>query len=301
MAGSLYERSADPSKYRKNISGLPARSDSCGQCGSRSSGSTVNERHEEPTTMSEPFWKTALSAVEKNKILIRGYRVEDLMARCSFGDIIYLTFKGDLPAGNEGRMIEMIVVSSTDHSFLAPSIDATRFVASGGVPLQAAVAAGVISLGDHHGGAIEQCAKLLQDAVKTGTNASAIVSDFRSRRQRVPGFGHPWHDRDPRTLTLISKAKEWNVAGPHLALTEAIAAELKLPANIDGVISGIISDMEVPWHYGRAFFIIPRVVGLAAHAVEETTRERPFALSIQKMSRTMVRQRETFRNGIDEN
>jgi citrate synthase len=51
---------------------------------------------------------------------------------------------------------------------------------------------------------------------------------------------------------------------------------LKLPANIDGVISGIISDIGIAWQYGRAFFILPRVVGLAAHAVEETTRERPF-------------------------
>ncbi len=34
--------------------------------------------------------------------------------------------------------------------------------------------------------------------------------------------------------------------------------------------------MGIGWQYGRAFFIIPRVVGLAAHAVEETTRERPF-------------------------
>ena len=34
--------------------------------------------------------------------------------------------------------------------------------------------------------------------------------------------------------------------------------------------------MGISWQYGRAFFIIPRVVGLAAHAVEETTRERPF-------------------------
>jgi citrate synthase len=226
--------------------------------------------------MSEPFWRTSLSAVAPNKILIRGYRVEDLMAHCSFGDMIYLTFKGDLPAGNEGRMIEMIVVSSTDHSFLAPSIDATRFVASGGVPLQASVAAGIISLGDHHGGAIEQCSKLLQDSVKSGATAAAIVTDFRSRKQRVPGFGHPWHDRDPRTRTLLEKAREWKIAGPHLALAESIAAELKLPTNIDGVISGIISDMEIEWQYGRAFFIIPRVVGLAAHAVEETARERPF-------------------------
>src|SRR5262249_410352 len=226
--------------------------------------------------MSEAFWRTSLSAVVPNKILIRGYRVEDLMAHCSFGDIIYLTFKGDLPTGNEGRMIEMIAVSSTDHSFLAPSIDATRFVASGGVPLQASVAAGVISLGDHHGGAIEQCSKLLQDSVKLGTTAAAIVSDFRSRKQRVPGFGHPWHDHDPRTRMLLDKAREWEIAGSHLALAESISAELELPVNIDGVISGIISDMQIAWQYGRAFFIIPRVVGLAAHAVEETTRERAF-------------------------
>src|SRR5436309_5774957 len=138
--------------------------------------------------MSEPFWRTSLSSVEPNKILIRGYHVQDLMERCSFGDVIYLTFKGELPKRNEGKLIEMIMVSSTDHSFFAPSIDATRFVASGGVPLQASVAAGIISLGDHHGGAIEQCAKLLQDSVKSGTTSSAIVNDFRARKQRIPGF-----------------------------------------------------------------------------------------------------------------
>src|SRR5258705_11918731 len=98
--------------------------------------------------MSDPFWKTSLSAVSPNKILIRGYRVQDLMAHCSFGDIIYLTFKGELPAGNEGRIIETIMVSSTGHSFLAPSMDATRFVASGGLPLQAAVAAAASVLPD---------------------------------------------------------------------------------------------------------------------------------------------------------
>ena len=252
-----------------------------------------------------PFWKTSLSAVEPNKILIRGYRVQDLMERCSFGDVIYLTFKGELPAGNEGRMIEMIAVSSTDHSFLAPSIDATRFVASGGVPLQAAVAAGVISLGDHHGGAIEQCARLLQESVasipsiKDARTAREIVSDFRARHQRIPGFGHPWHDRDPRTLTLVAKAKEWNLAGSHLELIESIGAELRLPPNIDGVISGIISDLGISWQYGRAFFIIPRVVGLAAHAVEEATRERPFrAIDIKDVAYDGPPERDLPESGV---
>jgi citrate synthase len=226
--------------------------------------------------MSEPFWKTSLSSVERNRILIRGYRVEDLMKHCTLGDMIYLTFTSELPKGDEGRLIEMIIVSSTDHSFLAPSIDATRFVASGGVPLQAAVAAGLISLGDHHGGAIEQCAKLLQESVKGGSAAAQIHSDFRSRKQRLPGFGHPLHDRDPRAVALIAQAKEWNLAGPHLQLAESLAGELKIALNIDGAIAGIISDMGIDWRYGRSFFMIPRVVGLAAHAVEEVTRERPF-------------------------
>ena len=222
------------------------------------------------------FWKTSLSKVTQNKILIRGYRVDDLMEHCSFGDVIYLTFTGELPAGNEGRMLETIVVSSTDHFFLAPSVDSTRFVASGGVPLQASVAAGLISLGDHHGGAVEQCARLLQEASGAGHTARSIVADHKSRKRRVPGYGHPLHDRDPRTVKLVDKAREWNLDGEHLKLAEEIADELGKSLNVDGAISGIISDLGIGWQYGRAFFVISRSVGLSAHHVEETTRERPF-------------------------
>ena len=77
-------------------------------------------------------------------------------------------------------------------------------------------------------------------------------------------------------MKLVATAEEWNLAGPHLQLAQSIAAELKQPLNIDGAIAGILSDMEIPWQYGKALFIIPRVVGLAAHSVEEMMRERPF-------------------------
>ena len=30
-------------------------------------------------------WNTSLSKVSRNKVLIRGYRIEDLMESCSFG------------------------------------------------------------------------------------------------------------------------------------------------------------------------------------------------------------------------
>ena len=231
------------------------------------------------------FWNTSLSKVSKNKILIRGYRVDELMEHCSFGDVIYLTFVGELPDGDQGRMLETIIVSSTDHSLLAPSVDSTRFVASGGVPLQAGVAAGLISLGEHHGGAVEKCAELLQEAVRNGTDAADIVRDYRERHQRIPGYGHPLHDRDPRTGRLIEKAREWKLDGKHLALAESIGGELGKPLNVDGAISGIISDLGISWRYGKAFFVISRAVGLSAHYVEEVTRERPFrAISLDDVT-----------------
>lgn len=221
-------------------------------------------------------WTTSLSKVSKNKILIRGYRVEDLMDRCSFGDMIYLTFTGELPGGNEGRMLESIVVSSTDHGFFAPSISATRYVSSGGVPLQTAVASGLLALGEYHGGAVEQCMRMLGNSVRAGKDAREIVNDFKSRAERIPGFGHPLHDPDPRVVKLVDQARRWELDGPHLDLALAIARELGKVMNIDGAISGIVADMGIDWRYGKAFFLISRTVGLAAHHVEEITRERPF-------------------------
>jgi citrate synthase len=198
------------------------------------------------------------------------------MRSCSFGDMIYLTFTGELPRGNEGRILEAIVVSSTDHGFFAPSISATRYVSSGGVPLQAAVAAGLLSLGEHHGGAVEQCARLLTEAILQNRSARAIVAGYRARHERIPGFGHPLHDPDPRVTALVGQARDLQVRGPRLALAEEIAHELGKPMNIDGAISGIVSDIGIDWRYGKAFFLISRSLGLAAHHVEEITRERPF-------------------------
>ncbi len=96
--------------------------------------------------MKDKFWKTGISKVEPNKILIRGYNLSHLIGKYSFGDIVYLLFSGELPSENEGRMIEAILVAGCDHSLAAPSANSVRFVSSSGVPLQASVAAGIISL-----------------------------------------------------------------------------------------------------------------------------------------------------------
>jgi citrate synthase len=91
--------------------------------------------------------RTEISWVEPGKILIRGYNIADLIGKKSFGDVIYLLFTGELPIKNEGKMIEAILVSSCDSGLATPSTNAARSVGSGGVPIQAAVAAGIIGMG----------------------------------------------------------------------------------------------------------------------------------------------------------
>ncbi len=234
-------------------------------------------------------WKTSISKVEPNHIVTKGYRQEDLIGNVPFPHVVYLLLRGTLPSAQDGRMMDAILTACIDHGVTPPSAIASRTVASGGVPLPTAVAAGILSIGDAHGGAIEKGAKLLQDGVvrmkKEGVSADVIaaslVKDAADQKKRIPGFGHRIHTADPRTKRLFTLAEELGIAGDHMSLSKAIEAALektqgkKLPINVDGAIAAIISDMGFDWRLGKAFFLLGRVAGLTAHVYEEQTQEKP--------------------------
>jgi citrate synthase len=240
--------------------------------------------------MSKLAWRTALSKVEPGHIAVRGYDIADLIRRASFGDMVYLLFKGEWPQRREGELIEAILVSSCDHSLAAPSADATRLVASGGVPLPSAVAAGLLAVGEYHGGAIERCAQMLLEAmqgVAPGENdftgaANRLVATARSKGERVPGYGHPVHPEDPRVAPLFELAAELGLSGRRVTFARTVERVLReqtgrpLPINVDGAIAALLLEMEFDWHVGKAFFLISRSVGLSAHYLEQITREAPF-------------------------
>jgi citryl-CoA lyase len=234
------------------------------------------------------FWKTSVSRVRPDEILVRGYPIEQLTRRRSFGDVVHLLLTGELPRGREGRMVEAILVACCEHSLASPSVDAVRFVASCGVPLPTAVAAGVSAIGDVHGGAIEPCARILLQAVKEKTSGAQVLRALKAGKRRMPGYGHAVHQRDPRTKILLSLAKEWRVGGAHTALAlqiekaTASAIGRRLPLNVDGVIAALMCDMGIDPALGKAFFVIGRTPGYAAHAHEQMTREKPFKAASYK-------------------
>ncbi|UCE67207.1 MAG: citryl-CoA lyase [Candidatus Zixiibacteriota bacterium] len=239
---------------------------------------------QEVNEMSENKSRTGISSITPGEIRIRGYNIVELMGRKSFAEVAYLVLKGQLPTDAEGKMMDAILTSSVDHGVTPPSSLAARTVISGGNPLNAAVAGGILTIGDTHGGAIEQCARLLQNyAPKIGEPsevAAELLADLKTQKMRMPGFGHRLHKTDPRTVRLFGMADELMFSGNHQTLAKAIETMFKeqgksLPINVDGAIAAVISDMDFDWRLGKGFFIISRTVGLIAHANEELAREKP--------------------------
>src|SRR5438270_11303189 len=97
----------------------------------------------EPSTR----WKSALTEISTNTIIIRGYPVDEMMGRLGFAEAVYLLLMGELPTPAIGRMLNAVLVSSLDHGVMPPSTLAARNVETSGEPLKDFVAARVISVG----------------------------------------------------------------------------------------------------------------------------------------------------------
>src|SRR2546421_4927471 len=122
--------------------------------------STISERRTQTRPAAER-WQSSLTEIAPNKILIRGYPVDEMMGRLGFAEAVYLLLMGELPTPAIGRMLNAVLVSSLDHGVMPPSTLAARNVATSGAPLKDCVAAGILAFGPHHGGDIESCMRFL--------------------------------------------------------------------------------------------------------------------------------------------
>ncbi len=240
-------------------------------------------------TEGDMHWKTAITEIKPNEVRLRGYRIDELMGRITFAQAIYLALTGTLPPAHLAPLLDAILVSSIDHGATPPSTLAARTAASTGAPLNAAAAAGILSINRHHGGAIEDCMRLLLEIIEETASgeatleqaAESLVADYRASKRRIPGLGHRIHSDDPRTARLFVLAENAGVAAQGVLALRQVAVAVarqtgrELPVNVDGAIAAILVDLGLAPELGNAFFLIARLPGLVAHSLEEQTRERP--------------------------
>ena len=239
-------------------------------------------------------WRTAIASSDETHIWIRGYDIASLMRRASFADTLFLLHRSRLPQAGERRLLDALLVAVADHGAGAPSCAAARLVASGNRrSLSAAIAAGVLAIGDEHGGAGSACMEMIAAGVEHARRESIPVRDAAERavqaaaaaRRRVPGLGHRVHTRDPRVAALFEMAREAGLGGDGIAFVLGLEAAARdrikpLPINVDGALAAVLYDLGFPPPAAQFFFIIGRVAGLTAEVAEEYAREKPMRIRI---------------------
>lgn len=243
-------------------------------------------------------WYTAITDIQPNTIRLRGHNIDDLMGDLSFSQAIFLALTGRLPEARVAPLIDAIFVSSIDHGTTPPSTLAARTAASTGAPLNAAIATGLLSVNDFHGGAIENCMEMIaavQQNITTENDindvARNLVNTYRERKQKMSGLGHRLHSRDPRTKRLFTLAQECGVSAQGVETIRALQQAFTdttgklLPINVDGALAAILYDLEIPSQLGNAFFMISRTPGLVAQIYEEQEREKPMRVIHPRSSR----------------
>jgi citrate synthase len=159
--------------------------------------------------------------------------------------------------------------------------------------LSAAVAAGLLAVGNDHGGAGAACMDMIAAGLERARAESLPLADIAQRvvgdalrdKRRLPGFGHRTHKVDPRTAVLFNLARERGLAGDGIRFVEAIEGALRaagktLPINIDGALAGVLHDLGFPPQFGKLVFLIGRVAGLTAEVAEEYAREKPMRIRV---------------------
>ena len=240
-------------------------------------------------------WRTAIVDAGPHHIRVRGHDVLHLMREATFTDVIFLLHHDRLPVPAERRLMDAILIGVADHGAGAPSCAAARLAASGNRQSPAAaIAAGVLTIGDEHGGAGSACMELIaagidrarRDGLSFDAAAGQLVDEAKCANRRLPGFGHRVHSTiDPRVDVLFTLAEGSGLAGDGIrfarALEAAIGERLKpIPLNIDGALAAILLDLGLPSMVGKLLFIVGRVAGLSAEVLEEYTREKPMRITI---------------------
>jgi citrate synthase len=239
-------------------------------------------------------WHTAISNADGQHVIVRGHDLVSLMQTGTFADVVALLLGGHTPDEGERRLIDAMLVGIADHGAGSPSAATARVAASGNRQApEAAVAAGILAIGDAHAGAGMACLALIAEGLARAARESrsrdevarAIVVEARNDGRRLPGFGHRLYREDPRTTVLFEMAERYGKAREGVAFVRALASAVAeaikpLPINVDGAIAAVLHDLGYPAAAAKMIFIVGRTAGLAAHVMEEYAREKPMRVRI---------------------
>jgi len=199
-------------------------------------------------------------------------------------NFLYMMF-GEKPDPEVEKIFDVCLILHGDHTFNASTFTA-RQVASTRAHMYSAASAAIGALsGELHGGANTEVMKMLLDIGEVGKTEKWIKKEM-SVGAKIMGMGHAvYKTYDPRAQVLkeLSKKLAEKTKDPWFDITEKVEtitiSEMKsqknkeIYPNVDLYSASLYYMLKIPLDLNTPIFAIARVVGWAAHIIEEKFAE----------------------------
>jgi len=188
---------------------------------------------------------------------------------------------GTKPSPLAVKTFDVALILHADHEFNASTF-AARVTAATMSDLHSSIVSAIGALkGPLHGGANEQVMLMVQK-IKSPANAEAWIKKALADRARVMGFGHRvYRVEDPRAKHLRRLAAELGKQTGNTSYVEildtvvrVVGEQKRIFPNVDLYSGAAYASMGIPTDQFTPIFAMSRVVGWAAHVMEQHANNR---------------------------
>lgn len=237
------------------------------------------------------LFSSTISSELEDGYAFGGILLQDWAAKGDIALLISTALLGREPRSKlTSELVRSIFLLSVDHGPQVSGALNTIITARAGKGIVDSLAAGLMTVGPRFGGAVSGAAREWFDGVNNDVDPKKLVETRAKARQYIQGIGHKKYRLDlpdPRTKVLAEFAhsldshRYFDFAKSIEAITTTKKGNLIL--NVDGHIAALMldvleaeeavskSDIDrlIDADFFNALFVLPRVVGFAAHYLDQ--------------------------------
>ena len=211
--------------------------------------------------------------------LCHGYDLYELMDQCSFIEVFYLLFIGELPNKNKAKILETLMIALINPGPRHPATRAAMNAAVGKTLPEHILPIATSIMGGYNLGSTEvvQAMQFLnRQKKKPASEYANSLLQYPIENERIaPGFGSRFGGTDIMAHTIAKRLLALDEAGPCLQWGQAFAQVIQ-PKGLGWLSTGLAAAVfnDLGFHHKTAGLLFQLISspGLAAHGMELTNK-----------------------------